>query len=84
MATAIEVLGYLIPDGGWVLRGKEFEDIEFIEAKPITKAQFTAGFAQYDKWKADKDAAEVAARAAAEAKLAALGLTADDLKALGL
>jgi hypothetical protein len=84
MATAIEVLGYLIPDGGWVLRGNEYEDIEFVEATPITKTQFKAGFAQFDKWKSDKDAAELAAKAAAHAKLEALGLTADDLKALGL
>lgn len=37
-----------------------------------------------NKAKAEKDAAEIAKKAAAEAKLAALGLTTDDLKALGL
>jgi hypothetical protein len=84
MATPSEVLGYLIPDGGYVLRGSEYEGIEFIEAEPITKAQFEAGFAQYDAWKAKQDAAAVAAKDAAQAKLTALGLTADDLKALGL
>ncbi len=36
------------------------------------------------KTKAEQDAAKAAKKAAAEAKLAALGLTADDLKALGL
>jgi hypothetical protein len=34
--------------------------------------------------KAEAEALETTAKAAAEAKLAALGLTADDLKALGL
>jgi hypothetical protein len=48
---------------------------------------------EIEQWEADKEAqlikleaeaAKAAAKAAAEAKLAALGLTAEDLKALGL
>ena len=84
MATSADVLTMLIPEGGWLIRGNEYEGIEWLECEPITKAQFEAGFAQYDAWKAEQDAAQVAAKVAAEAKLAALGLTADDLKALGL
>ena len=84
MATSIEVLGMLIPNGGYVQTGTDYEGIEFIDCDPITKKQYTDGFAQFDAWKAEKDAAVTAAKAAAEAKLAALGLTADDLKALGL
>jgi hypothetical protein len=84
MATGSDVLTMLIPTGGWVIYGDDFEAIQFIDAKPITKAQFEAGFAQYDAWKADQDSAQLAAKATAEAKLAALGLTTDDLKALGL
>ncbi len=84
MAQSYEVLGMLIPNGGYVQVGEDFEGITFVEAKPITKAQFEAGFAQYDAWKAEQDAKVAADKAAAQAKLAALGLTADDLKALGL
>ena len=84
MATGADVLGMLIPTGGWAIRGDDFEGIQFIEATPITKAQFEAGFAQFDAWKAEQDAKAAADKAAAEAKLAALGLTTDDLKALGL
>jgi hypothetical protein len=84
MATPAEVLSYLIPDGGYVLTGDNFEGLEFREAEPITKEEYQAGFAQYDTWKAEQDAAKAQAKASAEAKLAALGLTADDLKALGL
>jgi hypothetical protein len=84
MATIQNVLSMLIPNGGYVARGYEYEGIEFIECEPITKAQFEAGFAQYDAWKAEQDAAAVAAKDAAQAKLTALGLTTDDLKALGL
>jgi len=84
MATAIEVLRYLIPEGGYVLRGSEYEGIEFIEATPITKAEFDAGFAAVDAWKADEEVKAATAKETAQAKLAALGLTSDDLKALGL
>jgi hypothetical protein len=84
MATISEVLGMLIPNGGYVAVGDKYEGITFLECEPITKAQFEAGFAQYDLWKAEQDAKTVADKEAAQAKLAALGLTAEDLKALGL
>jgi hypothetical protein len=84
MARGSDVLEMLIPTGGWVTRGDEFEDVEFIDCEPITKAEFEAGFAQYDAWKAEQDAAKATAKATAEAKLAALGLTVEDLQALGL
>jgi hypothetical protein len=84
MATGAQVLNMLIPTGGWVISGDNFEGIQFLEAKPITKKQFTDGFAQYDAWKAEQDAAKAQAKAAAQEKLAALGLTVEDLSALGL
>lgn len=84
MATAAQVLGFLIPNGGYVLVGDTYEGLTFPECEPITKEQFEAGFAQYDTWKTKQEEAKVTAKAAAEAKLEALGLTADDLKALGL
>ena len=84
MATIADVLTMLIPNGGYIASGEEYEGIEFIECEPITKAQFTAGFAKWDAWKADQDAKAQIAKNAAQAKLEALGLTADDLKALGL
>jgi hypothetical protein len=83
MATGAEVLGMLIPNG-WVIVGDDYEGIQFIDCEPITRAEFEAGFAQYDAWKAEQDAKAATAKATAEAKLAALGLTGDDLKALGL
>jgi hypothetical protein len=85
MATGGEVLYMLIPTGGWVIYENDFDSIIYDEGvTPITKAQFDAGFAQYDAWKAEQDAAMAADKASATAKLEALGLTADDLKALGL
>lgn len=80
MANAAEAMQLLIPTGGYVLTGETFEDIQFIEATPITKAQFLAGFQAYDTWKAEQDAAKAKHDASIIAKLAALGLTLDDLK----
>ena len=84
MATGIEVLGMLLPDGGWIITGNDYDGIQFLECEPITKKQFTDGFAKYDAWQAKQDEAQVAAKTAAQAKLAALGLTVEDLTALGL
>lgn len=84
MASGIEVLKMLIPTGGWAITGDNYEGIQFIQCQPITKQQFEAGFAKVDAWKAEKDAQATAAKATAEAKLLALGLTIDDIKALGL
>jgi hypothetical protein len=79
MATIQEVLGMLIPNGGYVARGEEYEGIEFLECEPISKEQFEAGFAQYDAWKVEQDAAKAAAKTAL---LARLGITAEEAKLL--
>lgn len=84
MARGVQVLDMLIPQGGWIIVGNDYEGITFLECNPITKAEFEAGFAQYDAWKAEQDSKATADKAAATAKLEALGLTTDDLKALGL
>jgi len=84
MAKAHEVLSLLIPTAGWVITGETFEGIDFVDCEPITKAQFEAGFAQVDAKKAQQEAQAEAAKTAAQSKLEALGLTAADLKALGL
>ena len=79
MATGAEVLSMLIPTGGWILTGNDYEGIEFLDCEPITKAQFDAGFAQYDAWKAEQDAQAASDKAALLAKL---GITADEAKLL--
>lgn len=84
MAKHYEVLAMLYPNGGYIQHGETYEGIEFVDCEPITKAEYEAGFAQYDAWKAEQDAARIAAKQSAQAKLAALGLTVEDLTALGL
>ena len=80
----LKTLEMLRPEGGYVSRGFEYEGIEFINCKPFTKAEFEAALAQCDQLEAAKANAEANAKATAQAKLAALGLNTDDLKALGL
>jgi hypothetical protein len=85
MATGGNVLDMLCPAGGWIINGDDFDSIIWVDDRPrCTKAEFEAGFAQYDAWKAEQNASAVAKKAAAIAKLGALGLTVDDLAALGL
>jgi hypothetical protein len=84
MAKGSDVLSMLIPNGGWILTGNDYEGIQFLECEPISKEKFETGFAQYDSWKAEQDTAKALAKTRAESKLAALGLTTDDLRALGL
>lgn len=85
MATSVDVLNMLLPAGGWILSGDDFDNITWVDDRPrCTKAEFEVGFAKFNAWKADQEAQAATAKASAEAKLAALGLTGDDLKALGL
>jgi hypothetical protein len=84
MATAREVLSMLLPNGGYVLVGDTYEGIQFEKGTTLTKTQFEAGFAQYESLKTQREQELAANKTAAEAKLAALGITSADLKALGL
>jgi len=79
MAQGSDVLSMLLPNGGWAIRGNEYEDIDFLECEPITKAEFEAGFTQYDAWKVEKDAAKAQAKAAL---LERLGLTQEEFNTL--
>jgi hypothetical protein len=80
MAIGADVLDMLIPTGGWVIYGDDFDSIIYNDGvKPITKKQFTDGFAQYDAWKAQQDATKAKAKSAL---LERLGITADEAKLL--
>ena len=80
MATGADVLNMLIPNGGWVIYGQDFDSIIYDEGvAPITKEQFEAGFAQYDVLKAQQDAAKATAK---QALLDKLGITAEEAQLL--
>jgi len=82
MANSGEVLNMLIPQGGWITSGNEYEGVQFIDCEPITKAEFEAGFAKVDQMKAEAEAKAQADKISAQSKLAALGLTTDEIAAL--
>lgn len=84
MAKGSDIPSFLRPEGGWSQVGDDYEGITFHNCEPFTRQEFDAAFDKYDAWKAQQDAERLAKKAAAEAKLTALGLTTDDLKALGL
>jgi hypothetical protein len=84
VVSGADVLNMLIPQGGWVINGNEYSGIQFLQCDPISEEEFEAGFALYPAWKTEQDAQQALAKAQAEAKLEALGLTSEDLKALGL
>ena len=80
MATSLEVLEMLCPAGGWIISGDDFDGITWVDERPrCTKTQFEAGFAQYDTWKAEQDAAKAAQK---QALLNRLGITEDEAKLL--
>ena len=79
MAKGGEVLSMLCPNTEFVIYGDDYDSIQWIKGEPITKAEFEAGFAQYDAWKAEQDAKAEADKAALLAKL---GITADEAKLL--
>jgi hypothetical protein len=80
MATTSDVLNMLLPEGGWILSGDDFDNITWVDDRPrCTKAQFQAGFAQWDAWKVEQDAAKATAKAAL---LTQLGITEDQAKLL--
>ena len=79
MPQAHQVLAMLIPDGGYVQIGEDYEGLQFIDCDPITKAEYEAGFDQYDAWKAAQDA-ELAAKK--QSILDRLGITEDEAKLL--
>jgi hypothetical protein len=84
MASGGDILNMLLPNGRFVVVGNTYEGITWFDDNQITKEEFEAGFEAYEAWKAEQDAAKAAKKASAEAKLVALGLDLDDLRALGL
>ena len=85
MATGSRVLAMLCQGVEFTIYGDDYDSINWYGKPPaITKEQFEAGFAEYDAWKEEQEAQVAPKKAASEAKLAALGLGANELKALGL
>jgi hypothetical protein len=90
MATGADVMKLLRPNQGWSIVGEDFLSIKYDDGViPLTEKEFAEGFAKADDEIENKEAldakaavAKAEAKAAAIAKLAALGLTADEVAAL--
>ncbi len=79
MATGADVLRMLIPTGGYIITGDEYEGIQFLECEPITKAKYEAGFAKFDEWKNEQEATKAAEKSALLNKL---GINEDEARLL--
>lgn len=77
MATANEVMGMLMPDGGYVLVGEEYEGLTILTDHKISKKEFEEAFAKCDVFLAEKQAQKAAAKAAI---LDRLGITEEEAK----
>jgi hypothetical protein len=86
MAKLAEAINLYNPNAQWTLLGDDYETLDWHSvdiAKP-TKAELEDLLLEVEAVKAQQEADKATAKASAEAKLATLGLTADDLKALGI
>jgi hypothetical protein len=79
MTQVSDVLNFLLPEGGWVVYGNEWAGVQFIEAEPITKAQFDKGVKDYEAFIANRETTKAAAKIELLTKL---GITADEAKLL--
>ena len=74
-----EIIEMLRPGAEYALSNRDFSTVKFFDNTVLSQAEFDAGFAQYDTWKAEQDATKATDKAAL---LARLGITADELKTL--
>ena len=84
MITTAEAIMSLRPGVEWSMSGDDVEGIIWHtpDVQPLTSKQVAAEVKRLEQAEIDEAAAKAAARQSAEAKLAALGLTADEVAAL--
>lgn len=71
--------------GEWTLNGEDYEGLTWLsDSKKPTKKQLDDLWPKVLKEIEDESLAAIEAKKVAQSKLAALGLTVDDLKAIGL
>jgi hypothetical protein len=79
----INAIQFIKPNAEFVLRGDEIEWLDKKQTEP-TNAQIEAAWVAYQAAQQAEAEAKATAKATAQGKLAALGLTVEDLQALGL
>ena len=79
------ILNLKYPNNKWTLNGDDYKGLTWLSDTPKpSKAELDAQWDEVKEIIESEKQAKIDAKLAAEAKLAALGLTAEDLKALGL
>ena len=77
-----QVLLHQFPDAEWVLKGNDYDRLTWLSDTPKpTQAELDAAWPAVQQARQDAGAAKVAARQSAIDKLAALGLTVDEISA---
>ena len=86
MSYLVKAINKLKPNAEFSFTDDDYSTIKWdvLEGKAPTKAEVDAAIEQVKADEAQAELDKLAKKAAAEAKLAALGLDAGDLKALGL
>jgi predicted NAD/FAD-dependent oxidoreductase len=79
----VKSIQFIIPDAEFILAGDELTWLDQNNTKP-TKKEIESGWIAYQAAEESAEQARLTAKATAQAKLAALGLTVEDLQALGL
>ena len=79
----VKSIQFIRPNAEFTLTGDELEWFDTEQTEPTNK-EIEAGLIAYKLAKESEAEAKAQAKAVAEGKLAALGLTTDDLRALGL
>ena len=84
MITTSKAVASLRPNTEWSMNGDDVENIIWHtpDVEPLTTAQVEAEILRLKQAAVDAEAAKVAARESAMAKLAALGLTVDEITSL--
>ena len=86
MSYLVKAIKKLKPNAEFSFTDDDYSTIKWdvLDGDAPTQAEIDAAIEQVKADEIQAEATKAAKKAAAEAKLAALGLTADDLKALGL
>lgn len=86
MITVLQAVISLRPDTEFVLWDDDVENIKWHTegVEPLTKAEVDAEVARLEQKAIDDEAARLAARESAVAKLKAVGLTDEEVKSLGI
>jgi hypothetical protein len=79
----VKAIQFIRPNAIFTLTGDDLEWFDTEQTEPTSK-EIEAGLIAYNLAKESEAEAKAQAKATAEAKLSALGLTTDDLRALGL